>query len=174
MNSNSGSNFAGSATTAQLMPNELGDVGRLLYGEHWQTPLAAALGVSDRTIRYWLAGTIRPDLLHFRCLVALLERSRDDADDMIARLRERADQAAGNCDEECWAFGQDELQVVDDRQVLHVPTRTTVSFHRYEEAPASGWTPMGIVSNVGMLSGDSLRRFQTEAWRVMRRHRYGI
>lgn len=173
MNSDSDSNFAGGAATAQLLPNELGDVGRLLYGERWQTPLAAALGVSDRTLRYWLAGTICPDIIHVRCLVALLERSRDDANDLIARLCERVDQAASNSDEECWTFGRDELQVVDDRQVLHVPTRTTVSFHRYDEAPASDWTPTGIVSNVGMFSGDALRRFQTEAWKVMRRHRYG-
>lgn len=35
-------------------------VGEALYGPHWVRPLAAALGVSERTMRYWQAGTIKP------------------------------------------------------------------------------------------------------------------
>ena len=30
--------------------------GEAIYGAHWQTPLAKRLGVSDRTVRRWLAG----------------------------------------------------------------------------------------------------------------------
>lgn len=30
--------------------------GRLLYGERWQTPLAADLNIGDRRVRAWLAG----------------------------------------------------------------------------------------------------------------------
>lgn len=31
-------------------------VGQALYGERWQSPLARDLGVSDRTMRRWVAG----------------------------------------------------------------------------------------------------------------------
>lgn len=34
----------------------LNSVGEALFGPRWQTPLALALKVSDRTVRYWLAG----------------------------------------------------------------------------------------------------------------------
>ena len=35
----------------------LRQVGPALFGEHWQTPLARALDVSDRSVRRWAAGT---------------------------------------------------------------------------------------------------------------------
>ncbi|EJH7012886.1 hypothetical protein D0525_16325 [Salmonella enterica] len=31
-------------------------VGKILYGDNWQSPLSRALGVSDRTIRNYVAG----------------------------------------------------------------------------------------------------------------------
>ena len=31
--------------------------GEALYGPQWQSPLARELGVSDRTVRRWVAGT---------------------------------------------------------------------------------------------------------------------
>jgi hypothetical protein len=34
----------------------LRDVGTALYGPSWQTPLAEALGIADRTIRRMVAG----------------------------------------------------------------------------------------------------------------------
>jgi hypothetical protein len=34
----------------------LEEAGAALYGPRWQTDLAHALGVSDRTIRRWIAG----------------------------------------------------------------------------------------------------------------------
>lgn len=52
------------------------EVGALLYGRHWQTDLAEALGVSVRTVRRWARGDaprLRPatlaaiaDLCHAR------------------------------------------------------------------------------------------------------------
>lgn len=33
------------------------ECGEALYGPRWQTDLAADLGVSDRTVRRWVAGT---------------------------------------------------------------------------------------------------------------------
>lgn len=35
-------------------------VGEALYGPHWVRPLASALGVSERTMRYWHDGTREP------------------------------------------------------------------------------------------------------------------
>ena len=34
----------------------LSDVGESLYGARWQTDLSRDLGVSDRTVRRWVAG----------------------------------------------------------------------------------------------------------------------
>ena len=31
--------------------------GRALYGDRWQSPLARDLGVADRTMRRWVAGS---------------------------------------------------------------------------------------------------------------------
>jgi hypothetical protein len=41
--------------------NDLAAIGNALYGPRWQTPLAEALGVSDRTVRRWVAGQPVPD-----------------------------------------------------------------------------------------------------------------
>lgn len=45
-----------------MTPAELRSIGERLYGPRWQSPLARALPVSTRTIRYWLSGkrAIRP------------------------------------------------------------------------------------------------------------------
>jgi len=34
----------------------LRQAGEALYGQHWQAPLAADLGISARSVRYWLTG----------------------------------------------------------------------------------------------------------------------
>ncbi|HJU20122.1 MAG TPA: helix-turn-helix transcriptional regulator [Stellaceae bacterium] len=38
----------------------LRQAGEALYGPRWQSPLAVDLGVSDRTVRMWLSGRMRP------------------------------------------------------------------------------------------------------------------
>jgi hypothetical protein len=43
-------------STDVMTPNDLANAGRALYGDRWQTALAHALHVSDRTMRRWLAG----------------------------------------------------------------------------------------------------------------------
>lgn len=43
-----------------MTPQELETVGRALYGSVWQSELARALGISDRTIRRWHAGDTHP------------------------------------------------------------------------------------------------------------------
>ena len=40
-----------------MTPDTLRAVGEALYGLRWQTPLAHDVGVNDRTMRRWLAGT---------------------------------------------------------------------------------------------------------------------
>lgn len=40
----------------EMTPELLIECGRALYGQQWQSPLARDLGVSDRTIRRWVAG----------------------------------------------------------------------------------------------------------------------
>ncbi len=39
-----------------ITPADLARLGALLYGDEWQTPLAAALGVSLRSVQRWAAG----------------------------------------------------------------------------------------------------------------------
>ncbi len=54
-----------------MLRDELIAVGERLYGARWQSALARALGVSDRTVRRWLAGDRRisaPTALAIRSL----------------------------------------------------------------------------------------------------------
>ena len=39
-----------------MTPDELRSTGESLFGQHWQTPLAKALDVDPRSVRYWLSG----------------------------------------------------------------------------------------------------------------------
>lgn len=41
---------------SSVEPLLLRQVGEALYGSNWQTPLCAAIGVSDRSVRRWVAG----------------------------------------------------------------------------------------------------------------------
>lgn len=45
----------------KLDADALQRVGEALYGPNWQTPVAADLAVSDRTVRRWVAGHAIPD-----------------------------------------------------------------------------------------------------------------
>lgn len=66
--------------------DDLVNVGRLLFGERWQSDLARALGTSARMMRYWVAGThARPEDLDQR-LDALLHERIDNMKGMIVQL----------------------------------------------------------------------------------------
>lgn len=39
-----------------MTPDELRIIGEKLFGPCWQTPLAASVFVTTRSVRYWLAG----------------------------------------------------------------------------------------------------------------------
>ena len=50
-------------------------VGEALYGERWQSRLAADLGVSDRAIRYWLSAANQcPEDLGSRLLMIVARK----------------------------------------------------------------------------------------------------
>lgn len=67
-------------------------VGEALYGPQWQTPLSRDLKVTDRTVRNWASGSVRPHDLsdrllpllrqraeHLEELISLVERSKNGA-----------------------------------------------------------------------------------------------
>lgn len=64
--------------------------GQALYGERWHAPLARDLGVADRTMRRWVAGShpvpegIAADLLR------LVQERRKDLGRLVKQLREAA------------------------------------------------------------------------------------
>lgn len=57
-------------------------VGEALYGLQWQTPLSRDLGVTDRTVRNWASGSVRPQDLSDR-LLALLRRRAGHLEELI-------------------------------------------------------------------------------------------
>lgn len=60
-----------------MMSVDLAKIGQALYGERWQSALARDLGVSDRTMRRWAAGTHEPPDLTVELLVLMLRRRAD-------------------------------------------------------------------------------------------------
>ncbi len=64
-------------------------VGEALYGERWQAPIAADLGVSDRAVRYWLKSANQcPDDIGFR-LLSIVERKKLNLGEVEAVVLER-------------------------------------------------------------------------------------
>lgn len=62
-------------------------VGQALYGQQWQSALARDLGISDRTMRRWIAGAQPvPDGLKVDLLRLCVERAQA-LDDLAERLR---------------------------------------------------------------------------------------
>ena len=61
-------------------------VGEALYGPRWQTPLAADLAVSDRTMRRWAAGTDVPRAAIVSELMSLVLTRADTLRRLEARL----------------------------------------------------------------------------------------
>jgi Bacterial RNA polymerase, alpha chain C terminal domain len=91
-----------------MSPDELAAAGRALYGERWQTSLAADLNVADRTMRRWLVSqTPIPDGVKRELREVLVKRVKQ-----IGRM-----------------IGY--LVNQSDRSVLHYPTN---AFFRYDRA----------------------------------------
>lgn len=67
--------------------------GQVLYGDSWKKSLAEALGVNDRTVRYWLAGKeMRPSVwLAIRALLSDQEAKCQETAALIERERPTSD-----------------------------------------------------------------------------------
>jgi len=63
------------------------EAGEALYGPRWQSELARDLGVADRTVRRWVAGTtdVPPGL--YVDLLRLTQERAAVLDDLAPRLR---------------------------------------------------------------------------------------
>lgn len=68
-----------------MTPTDLRMIGECLYGELWQSQLARALGISDRTMRRWAIGKGAPEA-HAKTMLALLAQRRAAIDDVLAHL----------------------------------------------------------------------------------------
>jgi len=71
----------------------LAEAGEALYGTRWQSDLARDLGVSDRTVRRWAAGTHQMPAGVYLDLLRLTQERGQALDDLAPRLREGSAQA---------------------------------------------------------------------------------
>lgn len=66
------------------------DCGEALYGQQWQSALARDLGVSDRTVRRWVAGSSDPPGGVYVDLLRLTQERAERLDRLAPRLRKAA------------------------------------------------------------------------------------
>ena len=64
----------------------LQQVGQALYGDRWQTDMARALGVNDRTVRRWVSGADEPRPGVYTDLHRLVLERAAELDDLIEPL----------------------------------------------------------------------------------------
>ncbi len=69
------------------MSRLLAECGAALYGERWQSPLARDLGVADRTVRRWVAGTSDVPAGLYVDLLRLTQERAATLDALSQRLR---------------------------------------------------------------------------------------
>lgn len=69
------------------MSRLLVECGEALYGPHWQSALARDLGVSDRTVRRWVAGTSEVPAGLYVDLLRLTQERAAVLDALAPRLR---------------------------------------------------------------------------------------
>lgn len=69
------------------MSRLLVECGEALYGNQWQCPLARDLGVSDRTVRRWVAGTHDVPTGLYLDLLRLTQERASTLDALGPRLR---------------------------------------------------------------------------------------
>lgn len=75
-----------SAETAALLRR----VGETLWGSRWQTEMATALGVSDRTVRRWASGDDEPRAGVWADLARIAEERRGAIGELTRELRRLA------------------------------------------------------------------------------------
>lgn len=77
--------------THQAVRELLAECGEAMYGQQWQSALARDLGVSDRTMRRWVAGTTDVPQGLYVDLLRLTQERAAHLDALAPRLRkERA------------------------------------------------------------------------------------
>lgn len=64
----------------------VGDLGRAIWGDRWQRAAASALGIAERTVRRWVAGTETPRPRVIAELVGMAKAKRDEISALIDRL----------------------------------------------------------------------------------------
>ena len=69
------------------MSRLLVECGEALYGQQWQSALARDLGVSDRTVRRWVAGTFEVPVGLYVDLLRLTQERAALLDSLGPRLR---------------------------------------------------------------------------------------
>lgn len=74
-----------------ISPGELADIGEALFGDRWQRQLAEALGVNERTVRRWYAGTATPSPGVYRELLAIAEKRKARLVRAVGWLADRAE-----------------------------------------------------------------------------------
>lgn len=153
-----------------LNPDRIGDAGRQLFGEHWQVPLAGALGIDVRLLRYWLNGQEKPNQHQLLAIVALLERGAADNRRLAGQLRKVAGMPPAPSR---WTFDATELRCLNRTTVEHVPTGSRVLFYEYVEEPPEDWVPGGTITKAALWSEDELIRFNVAAWKLLASYRYG-
>ena len=67
-------------------------IGRAIWGEHWQTSMAEAFDVRDRTVRYWLSGRYEVPADVWHGLRARLDAKAADVAGAIEALNARVGQ----------------------------------------------------------------------------------
>lgn len=70
------------------MSGLLVETGRALYGERWQSEIARALDVSDRTVRRWIAGNEEPRPGIYVDLLRIVVERQAELDDVAERLKQ--------------------------------------------------------------------------------------
>lgn len=70
------------------MSRLLVECGEALYGQQWQSALARDLGVADRTVRRWVAGTSEVPAGLYLDLLRLTQERAAALDALGPRLRE--------------------------------------------------------------------------------------
>jgi predicted transcriptional regulator len=68
----------------------LREIGEVLYGPRWQSELSRELGVSDRTVRRWIAGAEEAKQGVYVDLWRLLEERAAALDDVLERTKAAA------------------------------------------------------------------------------------
>jgi hypothetical protein len=68
-----------------MVSNRLRKFGELLFGVRWQTELAKALSVSDRTVRRWLSGDTKVPPSVYEELKIMLVKRRAAIEEVLIR-----------------------------------------------------------------------------------------